>query len=135
MRILREGRHHWQGETSMREFARRLNDLVAYIFREDEFPDGLVLCTGTALVPESPFTLQSGDIVEIEIDGIGALRNPVARGNRRAVARAGCDDWRCGMTTELCSAAWQSEHTLPGLTVCSGRAACTSNFQPYLGIT
>jgi 2-keto-4-pentenoate hydratase/2-oxohepta-3-ene-1,7-dioic acid hydratase in catechol pathway len=33
-----------------------------------------------ALVPESPFTLESGDIVEIEIDGIGALRNPVARG-------------------------------------------------------
>jgi 2-dehydro-3-deoxy-D-arabinonate dehydratase len=80
MRILRQGGVHWQGETSMREFARRLDDLVAYMFREDDFPDGLIVCTGTALVPESPFTLDSGDTVEIEIDEIGTLRNPVARG-------------------------------------------------------
>ena len=80
MRILRGGALHWEGETSMREFARRLDDLVAYLFREDNFPQGVVLVTGTALVPESPFTLESGDSVEIEIDGLGTLRNPVVRG-------------------------------------------------------
>jgi 2-dehydro-3-deoxy-D-arabinonate dehydratase len=85
MRIVRGGALHWQGETSMREFARRLDDLVAYLFREDEFPDGVILVTGTALVPDSPFTLAAGDVVEIEIDGLGTLRNPVVRGKSARV--------------------------------------------------
>jgi 2-dehydro-3-deoxy-D-arabinonate dehydratase len=80
MRIQRNGAPHWQGETSMREFARRLDDLVGYLFREDDFPDGVILVTGTALVPETPFTLEAGDVVEIEIDSLGTLRNPVVRG-------------------------------------------------------
>jgi 2-dehydro-3-deoxy-D-arabinonate dehydratase len=82
MRIQRNGALHWQGETSMREFARRLEDLVSYLFREDDFPEGVILSTGTALVPDSPFTLEGGDTVEIEIDGLGMLRNPVVRGKR-----------------------------------------------------
>jgi 2-dehydro-3-deoxy-D-arabinonate dehydratase len=80
MRIERGGSQHWRGETSMREFARRLEDLVSYLFREDTFPDGAILSTGTALVPESPFTLEAGDVVEIDIDQLGTLRNPVIRG-------------------------------------------------------
>jgi 2-dehydro-3-deoxy-D-arabinonate dehydratase len=80
MRIFRENALHWSGETSMRDFARRLEDLVEYLFREDTFPDGVILSTGTALVPESPFNLEPGDVVEIEIDGLGTLRNPVVRG-------------------------------------------------------
>lgn len=80
MRIVRQHALHWQGETSMREFARRLEDLVTYLFREDDFPDGVVISTGTALVPESPFTLEAADVVEIEIDQLGTLRNPVIRG-------------------------------------------------------
>jgi 2-dehydro-3-deoxy-D-arabinonate dehydratase len=51
------------------------------VFREDTFPDGVILSTGTALVPDSPFTLEGGDVVEIEIDDLGTLRNPVVRGN------------------------------------------------------
>jgi 2-dehydro-3-deoxy-D-arabinonate dehydratase len=86
MRIQRGGAPLWQGETSMREFARRLEDLAAYLFREDVFPDGVILSTGTALVPESPFTLEAGDVVEIEIDGLGSLRNPVVRGAAARVA-------------------------------------------------
>ena len=80
MRIERQGAELWRGETSMREFKRRLEDLVAYLFREDVFPSGAILCTGTALVPASPFTLEPGDVAAIEIDGLGTLRNPVRRG-------------------------------------------------------
>ena len=80
MRIERGGRQHWQGETSTGELKRRLDELVSYLFREDDFPDGVILCTGTALVPDSPFTLEAGDVVEIEIDRLGTLRNPVVRG-------------------------------------------------------
>jgi 2-dehydro-3-deoxy-D-arabinonate dehydratase len=82
MRILRGGALHWHGGTSMREFARKLEDLVEYLFREDTFPDGVILSTGTALVPDSPFTLEAGDSVEIEIDALGTLRNPVVRGKQ-----------------------------------------------------
>jgi 2-dehydro-3-deoxy-D-arabinonate dehydratase len=82
MRIYRGGGMHWTGETSMREFARKLEDIVEALFREDTFPHGVIVCTGTALVPESPFTLQPGDDVEIEIDLLGTLRNPVVRGKR-----------------------------------------------------
>jgi 2-dehydro-3-deoxy-D-arabinonate dehydratase len=87
MRIRRGGGVHWSGETSMREFARRLDDLVAALFLEDTFPHGVILSTGTALVPDSPFTLEPGDDVEIEIDTLGSLRNQVVRGkaNRLAV--------------------------------------------------
>jgi len=97
MRIQRGGAPLWQGETSMREFARRLEDLAAYLFREDVFPDGVILSTGTALVPESPFSLEAGDVVEIEIDGLGSLRNPVVRGAAARVA---------GLTLRTPSSGW-----------------------------
>jgi len=80
MRILRGGQAHWSGAASTADLKRRLVDLVEYLFREDDFPDGVILSTGTALVPDSPFTLQPGDVVEIEIDRLGLLRNPVVRG-------------------------------------------------------
>jgi len=80
MRILRGGQEHWSGEASTADLKRRLEDLVEHLFREDDFPDGVILSTGTALVPDSPFTLQAGDVVEIEIDQLGLLRNPVVRG-------------------------------------------------------
>jgi 2-dehydro-3-deoxy-D-arabinonate dehydratase len=87
MRIQRGGSLYWEGETSMREFARRLEDLVGYLFREDTFPDGVILSTGTALVPDTPFTLEAGDLVEIDIDQLGTLRNPVVRGKANWTAR------------------------------------------------
>ena len=86
MRILRNEQAGWTGQTSTRELKRRLDDLVEYLFREDTFPDGVILCTGTGLVPDSPFTLEAGDTVEIEIDQLGMLANPVVRGKASATA-------------------------------------------------
>jgi 2-dehydro-3-deoxy-D-arabinonate dehydratase len=83
MRIVRNGQEHWSGEANTSELKRRLDDLVSYLFREDDFPDGVILSTGTALVPDSPFTLQGGDVVEIELDQLGLLRNPVVQGKGR----------------------------------------------------
>ena len=80
MHIARADGTTWNGQTSTRELKRRLQHLVEYLFREDTFPDGVILCTGTALVPDSPFTLESGDLVQIDIDQLGTLRNPVVRG-------------------------------------------------------
>nr|BBH93898.1 fumarylacetoacetate (FAA) hydrolase [Thermogemmatispora argillosa] len=79
----------WQGRSSTADLRRRLEDLVAYLFREDEFPAGVFLCSGTALVPERPFTLQAGDVVSITITGLGTLRNRVVRGRLALKAASG----------------------------------------------
>ena len=80
MTIRRNGATVWQGEADTGQLHRRLEDLVGFLFRADHFPDGAVLSTGTCLVPELPFSLQSGDAVEIVIDKVGTLTNPVVRG-------------------------------------------------------
>ena len=88
MAIERENEVIWEGETRTSGLKRRLEELVTYLFREDEFPDGVIISTGTALVPDSPFTLEDGDSVEIAIDRLGALRTTVARGKAGAVLSA-----------------------------------------------
>ena len=80
MAIERGGEVAWEGETSTSGLKRRLEELVEYLFREDDFPDGAIISTGTALVPDSPFTLEAGDVVTIAIDQLGSLRTPVVRG-------------------------------------------------------
>ena len=67
---------------------RKIDELAAYLFREDEFPAGVVLSTGTSLVPDLPFTLEAGDEVRIRISGIGELVNPVVRGKAAVAAAA-----------------------------------------------
>ncbi|GII57646.1 fumarylacetoacetate (FAA) hydrolase [Planotetraspora thailandica] len=80
MTIDRDGTRAWSGQTSTSRLHRRLDDLVAYLMRGDVHPDGVVLSTGTCLVPPAPFTLAHGDVVEIGIGGVGVLRNTVVRG-------------------------------------------------------
>ncbi|MBS1977978.1 MAG: fumarylacetoacetate hydrolase family protein [Bacteroidetes bacterium] len=52
-------------------------ELAEYLFRESTFPHGCFLMTGTCVVPGNDFTLQPGDTVEIQIEGIGTLTNTV----------------------------------------------------------
>jgi len=80
MVITRGGEQVWQGTTRTDQLHRRLDDLVAWLHRELEFPDGVWLSTGTSLVPELPFTLADGDHVRITIPGVGELGNTVRRG-------------------------------------------------------
>ena len=70
----------------LRDFI-KIDELAAYLFREDEFPAGVILSTGTSLVPDLPFTLEAGDEVRIRISGLGELANPVVRG-KAAVRQA-----------------------------------------------
>jgi 2-dehydro-3-deoxy-D-arabinonate dehydratase len=79
LEIQRKGAQVFAGSTSVSEMARSLTDLVSWLFRENEFPSGVVLLTGTGIVPDH-FTLEPGDVVAITIDGIGTLRNPIVRG-------------------------------------------------------
>jgi 2-dehydro-3-deoxy-D-arabinonate dehydratase len=75
--VRRDGAAAWGGETSTAQLHRDLQDLVAYLFRHASFPHGAVLSTGTGMVPELDFTLEPGDEVRIDIEGIGTLANTV----------------------------------------------------------
>jgi 2-dehydro-3-deoxy-D-arabinonate dehydratase len=68
----------YEGETSTKQITRRLPDLIEYLGRSNDFPDGVVLLTGTGIVPPEEFSLQEGDVVSISIDHIGTLENTVA---------------------------------------------------------
>jgi 2-dehydro-3-deoxy-D-arabinonate dehydratase len=77
LRIRRGGATAFAGETSLARMARPLEELVDWLGRENEFPNGVILLTGTGIVPPDEFTLQAGDVVAISIDGVGELVNPV----------------------------------------------------------
>jgi 2-dehydro-3-deoxy-D-arabinonate dehydratase len=77
LEIRRQGQTVFSGQTSIDQIRRSFNDLVSFLFRSQEFPHGVVLLTGTGIVPPNEFTLQSGDVVQIAISGIGTLENPV----------------------------------------------------------
>jgi 2-dehydro-3-deoxy-D-arabinonate dehydratase len=68
----------FSGETTVGQIKRSFQELGNFLFRCQVFPHGAVLLTGTGLVPPDGFTLQELDVVEIEITGLGVLRNTVA---------------------------------------------------------
>ena len=84
LRIERDGRPVFEGATSTSAIVRRFEDLAAALFDALTFPDGAILLTGTGVVPDAAFTLSPGDVVEIAIEGLGRLRNPVVAVGGRA---------------------------------------------------
>jgi 2-dehydro-3-deoxy-D-arabinonate dehydratase len=78
--ISRGGSAAFSGATTLAELKRKPVDLAAYLFRENTFPFGAFLMTGTGIVPPDDFTLAPGDKVRITIDPIGTLENDVVQG-------------------------------------------------------
>jgi 2-dehydro-3-deoxy-D-arabinonate dehydratase len=76
--IHRDGQMEFSGTTTLAELKREPAVLAGYLFRENKFPAGCFLMTGTGIVPPDSFTLRLGDEVHISIDGIGTLVNRVA---------------------------------------------------------
>jgi len=79
MEIERDGAAIYEGETSVARMARRFNELIDWLGRDNVFPGGVFLLTGTGIVPPDDFSLRPGDMVRITIDGIGVLANPVVQ--------------------------------------------------------
>lgn len=77
MSIQRDGVTEFNEETSTAEMVRTCEELTSYLTRHNAIPELTVLLTGTSLVPSEEFTLQPGDRVAIDIDGIGTLENTV----------------------------------------------------------
>lgn len=78
MSIQREGKTFFSGETSLAQMKRTPEQLRDWLWRDNVFPAGVYLMTGTGMVPPESFTLHSGDLVDISIDGLGLLSNPIA---------------------------------------------------------
>lgn len=84
VQVLHGNTVRWEGETSTAQLHRALGDLVEHAVRSLAFPDGLLLSTGTGLVPDLDFTLVEDDEVEVSISGIGTLRNRVVHAADRS---------------------------------------------------
>jgi 2-dehydro-3-deoxy-D-arabinonate dehydratase len=78
LEIVRDSKTAFSGDTTLAELKRDPKELVSYLFRDNSFPQGAYLMTGTGIVPGDDFTLASGDVARITIEGIGTLENPVA---------------------------------------------------------
>ena len=68
----------WQAQSSLASLHRSFADLVSYLFRCQIFPDGVILSTGTGIVPPLDICLEAGDTVSICVDEVGVLTNKVA---------------------------------------------------------
>lgn len=78
--IVRGGKTVFSQSTRASEMARTFEDLVQWLGRDNSFPDGAFLLTGTGIVPGSDFTLAAKDQVSISISGIGTLTNSIVQG-------------------------------------------------------
>lgn len=77
LEILRGGSVVFAGETSVGQIKRPLVSLVEWLFRDNTFPQGCLLMTGTGIVPPDSFTLASADEIRIAIESVGTLVNHV----------------------------------------------------------
>ena len=78
LEIARQGKTVFTGSTTLAELKRDPKELARFLFRDNSFPQGVFLMTGTGIVPGNDFTLAHGDAIRISIAGIGTLENHVA---------------------------------------------------------
>jgi len=79
MKIRREDKESFSGSTNTSQMKRSVPELLKYLKQNNEVGTFTFLMTGTSIVPPDNFSLQTGDEVEIEIEKIGTLTNPVRK--------------------------------------------------------
>jgi 2-dehydro-3-deoxy-D-arabinonate dehydratase len=75
LEILRAGQAVFAGSTTLSNLKRDPAALVRYLYRDNPFPNGAFLLTGTGVVPPDSFTLLPADEIRISIAPIGTLIN------------------------------------------------------------
>jgi 2-dehydro-3-deoxy-D-arabinonate dehydratase len=78
-RIFKKGAVAFEGKVHSSQINRRFEDLVACLTRDNPVPVGTAVTTGTGIMPPNDLALTDGDRVDIEIEGIGLLSNPVRK--------------------------------------------------------
>ncbi|QDU79211.1 Fumarylacetoacetate (FAA) hydrolase family protein [Polystyrenella longa] len=79
LKIERNGETIVSGETALDQLHRSLTELVAWLGRDNEFPGGAILLTGTGIIPPDEFSLEQDDLIHMSVTGIGTLTNPVVK--------------------------------------------------------
>lgn len=77
--IIRDGKTIYEGRVLSSQIKRRFEELTEYLCRDNPIPMGAVVSTGTGIIVPNDLPLAHGDIVEIEIEGLGKLSNPVKK--------------------------------------------------------
>lgn len=77
LRVSREGSVVYRDQVRVDDLRHTPQALADWLYLGMPFPSGAILLTGTAIVPPNDFTLTAGDLVEISVDGLGTLTNPV----------------------------------------------------------
>jgi 2-dehydro-3-deoxy-D-arabinonate dehydratase len=77
LEILRDRESVFAGSTTLGQLKRTPESLVEFLYRDNSFPQGCFLLTGTGIVPPDDFTLHLGDDIRITIGSIGTLTNVV----------------------------------------------------------
>jgi 2-dehydro-3-deoxy-D-arabinonate dehydratase len=77
LRIVRGDEPVFEGTTATSQLKRSVEEIAGWLTRELVFPQGVILLTGTCLVPEDDFTLKPGDQVRVQVGEL-VLENPVA---------------------------------------------------------
>jgi 2-dehydro-3-deoxy-D-arabinonate dehydratase len=75
--IRRGGAAVFSGETNVGQIKRPLPSLAEWLYRDNAFPRGAYLMTGTGVVPPDSFTLQRDDEIRITLQPVGTLVNHV----------------------------------------------------------
>jgi 2-dehydro-3-deoxy-D-arabinonate dehydratase len=78
LEILRAGKTVFTGATALNQMKRNFEELAGYLYRDNTFPQGAYLLTGTGIIPPGEFTLLPGDSIRISVAGLGTLENIVA---------------------------------------------------------
>ncbi|MEQ1587696.1 MAG: fumarylacetoacetate hydrolase family protein [Cyclobacteriaceae bacterium] len=75
--IARNQKEVFNNSIQLNRMKRTLPELASWLYKSCKFSVGSFLMTGTGIVPPNDFTLQEGDEVIINIEGIGTLTNTV----------------------------------------------------------
>ena len=81
--IERAGRTEFAGTAALSDLVRTPEELIGWLRRDQRFPDGVILLTGTGVVPPNEFTLRPGDEITISCAPIGVLRQTVVQGSAK----------------------------------------------------
>lgn len=79
LKIVRDNATLFEAATSVDRIVRPFEDLIQWLGRDNSFPTGAILLTGTGIVPPDDLSLQAGDTVVISAPGLGTLSNPVVK--------------------------------------------------------
>ncbi len=82
LRITRNGTETFKGTTSTRLLKRSLSELGEALFAAQPFPDGVVLSTGTCLVPPLDAPVRDGDVIEMGVEHVARMCTEVVPSER-----------------------------------------------------